>query len=160
MFEDLNLKLAVLSVLMEDGHYAAEAERLADAHGAAVKEGEPIPEVMAFYRAIVLRPALLATVTRLAPDSSDLAYVHAMNEDWGGDGSALDIRSLAGIEHLTSLVAFSPVAMMAEGGVDHGPLLGCQKLVRVDMQFAVPGKASQTVAATLRGRGVVVENEP
>lgn len=158
MFEDFNLKLAVLSVLMEAGHYATEAERLADIYGAAVRDDEAIPEVLQFYRGIELRPALLATVTRLCPDGGDLAYEHCMSV-WDGEDGQFDIRSLEGIHQLTNLIAFTPVSMMAEGGVDYGPLLACQKLARVDMSFALPGKQSESVAATLRGRGVVVENQ-
>lgn len=154
-FEDLNLKIAVLSALMEDGHYAAEAERLAELHGAATAPHLPIPEVMAFYRAIELRPALLSTVTRLCPDTSDSAYEHAMN-DWDGDDDTFDITSLVGIERLTNLVTFAPVSLIAEGGIDYGPLVRCERLVSVDMSFARPGKESETVAARLRGRGVVV----
>ncbi len=154
-FADFHLKLAVLSVLMEEGHYAVEAERLADIYGAAVKDGDVIPEVLAFYRQIELRPALLATVTRLSPDTGDLAYFHATS-DWDGE----DGRSLEGLEHLPNLVAFAPAGLMSPAGVDPTPLLRCEKLVRADLAFARPGPESERVAAALVGRGVVVENRP
>jgi len=155
MFHDLNLKLAVLSVLMEAGHYVDEAEKIAAEHLDTAEDYKPIEAVMDFYRGIVIPPELLATVTSLQPDGGDLAYQHAMSV-WDGEDDTFNITSLKGIEVLENLVEFSPIAMIGEDGIDYTPLLGCKKLQTVDMSFAVEAKSTERVLAALEKRGVDV----
>jgi hypothetical protein len=156
MFKDVNFKLAVISVLMEDGHFVEEAEALKAKHGAAAEEFKPIEEVMAFYRSLEIPEALLATVKDLSPDGGDLAYVHAMTE-WDGEDDTFDITSIEGIERLVNLESFTPLALMAEGGIDYTPLLGCKKLEVADISHAKKGKATDKVVAELEKRGVELE---
>lgn len=157
MFKDKNLKLSVLSALMEEGHYVAEAERLQAAHAAGVADYTPVPEVMAYYASIEIPDAQLASITSLQPDGGDLAYMNAMIV-WDGEDEQFDISSLEGIEHLVNLEVFAPIAMMAEDGVDYRPLLGCKKLKRVDMSFATTTPDQDAVAEELVRRGVEVEH--
>jgi len=156
MFKDFNLKLAVLSELMEGGHYVVEAERLRSDHGEGAEDYRPIPEVITFYRSITIPDELLATVTKLSPDGGDLAYLNAMNV-WDGEDNQFDISSLEGIEKLVNLTEFTPIAMIAEDGIDYTPLLGCPKLKLADMSFASSDAKNEAVEEKLSSRGVEIE---
>ena len=153
---NFKLKLAIISALMDDGHFVAEAKRIKAKHGKKAKDYKPIKEVIAFYRTIELTPKQLASITTLSPDGGDLAYVHAMNV-WDGEDGQFDIESLAGIEALVNLEELTPISMMSENGVDYSAIAGCPKLKKVDMTFAKAGKKSDALAVKLEARGVEVE---
>jgi hypothetical protein len=155
MFKDFNFKLCVLSALMEEGHYVEEAEALHEEHADSAEDYKPIKQVIAFYRSIEIPERLLATITSLSPDGGDLAYDHAMSV-WDGEDDQFDIKSIEGIERLINLEAFTPIAMIAEKGIDYTPILGCKKLKRVDMSFGKAGKKNEAVAKELKRRGVDV----
>ena len=156
MFKDINFKLAVISALMEEGHFEKEAKKLKAAHLSTAEAYVPIKEVMAYYESLTLSEKLLATVTTLSPDGGDLAYVYAMSE-WDGEDDTFEIHSLEGIEQLVNLEEFTPISMMGNG-VDYTPILACKKLKNVDMTYAKDDKANKAVKAALEKRGVEIED--
>ena len=152
-FEDLHFKMSVISALMEEGHFVAEAEKLKARHGASTEDYRAISNVMEYYSQLEIPKNLLESITSLMPDGGDLAYVNAVNV-WDGEDDLFDIRSLGGIEQLVNLERFEPIAMMSQDGVDYRPLLACTKLRKVDVTFA--DDSGEAVAAELKRRGVEV----
>jgi|GEM_PF-4403831 len=135
-FADLNLKLAVVQVLMYErerltpafdvrafvaGHSARRIDVDAEGH-------DPIPEVLAWFAALPVPAHLLAEVDDLFMDGGNEVYLEVAPR-WSGEDGAFDIRSyddLALLPNLASMTVMgadeATLAMLRERGIDAQPL--------------------------------------
>ena len=117
-FADPNLKLAVLSNLLDLGAISLGWEEDLAAHvlGRRVDledEGwELIPEALDYLWRYPLTPALLAQVRALELDGGNAIYPYA-HFFWGGDTEDFDVTTLKGLDYCPNITRVELVSMMA-----------------------------------------------
>ncbi|MDF9716691.1 hypothetical protein INN71_07115 [Nocardioides sp. ChNu-153] len=134
-FADLNLKLAVVQVLMyEKGlltprfvvdDFVDTCEREID----LVTEGhEPIPEVLAHFAALEIPEELLAEVDEIYMDGGNDVYLQVAPQ-WDGESSAFDVRRWDDLDRLPALRSVTvmggdeaTLALLRDRGIDAQPL--------------------------------------
>jgi hypothetical protein len=125
-FKDVNLKLAVMSELIDNGHIdIGDPQDLYDhvlgRHFDLEEEGyEPVAEARAFLARFPLSQDLLDNVTSIEFDGSAEAYRY-INYFWGGETDEFTILSFDGIEALRNLKSIRIISMVDET-VDLAPL--------------------------------------
>lgn len=126
-FKDVNLKLAVLSQLIDVGAidigdpqdlYDHVLGRHFDLEGDGYR---PVPEARAYLARYPLTPELCAKVTDIEFDGGATAYRY-IHYFWDGEDDAFTIRSLDGIEALPNLKSVSIISMLDLDAVDLAPL--------------------------------------
>lgn len=116
-FKDVNLKLAILSRLIDKRLIDLGTPRQLAEHvlGRAVdleEEGyEPIPEVRAYLDRYPLTLELLNQVDGLVLDGGNSAYPYVWFF-WDGEDDSFDVRSLAGIEHCPNIKGLDLMSMI------------------------------------------------
>ena len=118
-FKDGNLKLAVLSELIDKGHIdIGDPQDLYDhvlgRHFDLEQEGyEPVPEARDFLARFPLSQELLDQVTSIEFDGSSTSYVY-INYFWDGESDEFTILSFDGIEALRNLKSIRIISMVDE----------------------------------------------
>lgn len=125
-FKDVNLKLAVLSELIEKGHIdIGEPQDLYDhvlsRHFDLEAEGyQPVPEARNYLARYPLSEELLAKVTSLVTDGGSEIYTY-IEYFWDGETDDYTISSLEGIEALRNLKHVRFISMVRDD-IDLAPL--------------------------------------
>ncbi|WP_290060717.1 DUF6892 domain-containing protein [Amycolatopsis solani] len=111
MFQDFNFKLVVVEKLMYDDEVLAPPFRIADVLPSddpwqyAYDRGlayQVLPEARAYFSALEIAPALLATVDELVMDGGLRVYQECAPV-WDGEDALFDIGSLADLALLPNL---------------------------------------------------------
>ncbi len=116
-FKDVNLKLSVLSELIEKGHLdLGDPQDLYDhllgRHFDLEAEGyEPVAEARDYLARYPLDAALLDKVTSLELDGGSAIYRY-IYYFWDGESGEFDVASLEGIEHLRNLKSVRIIALV------------------------------------------------
>lgn len=126
-FKDVNLKLAVLSELIDAGHidigepqdlYNHVLGRPFDLE----EEGyDPVPQARDYLARYPLPQELLDKVTSLEIDGGSKIYRY-VNYFWDGESGEFDITSIAGCEALRNLKSLRIISMLEPDKVDLSPL--------------------------------------
>ena len=125
-FKDINLKLAVLSELIDNGHIdIGEPQDLYDhvlgRHFDLEAEGyEPVAEARDFLARFPLSQDILDKVTSIEFDGSSTSYRY-INYFWDGEDDEFTIQSLDGIEALRNLKSIRIISMVGDK-IDLAPL--------------------------------------
>lgn len=147
---NLNLKLLVLDVLLENGHFKDEIAALDEKYWREDDYSyQPIPEILEFCKNIELTEAQLASVTALCPDGGNEIY-HTLMANWDGEDDTFDVTSFEGIELLPNLETLSIISMVTAKDIE--PLLKCPSLKLI--QYYSFDKAQ---VAALNAKGIEVK---
>jgi hypothetical protein len=118
-FKDVNLKLAVMSELIDNGHIdIGDPQDLYDhvlgRHFDLEAEGyEPVAEARDFLARFPLSQELLDSVTSIEFDGSSTSYSY-INYFWDGESDEFTVTSFEGIEALRNLKTIRVISMVDE----------------------------------------------
>ncbi len=156
-FDDIHLKLGIISCLTDFGYYIDEAEKLKHRKSYSREYQElsyssMLPEVFAYYRDLDIPQEFLDKILVFSPGAG---CYNLLVKEWDGEGDEFEIVNLNGIQYLRNMIEFDG-QMLSETMADISKLLECPNLKRVYNIHFADNKEIAEVLCQLKTKGVEV----
>jgi len=156
LLKDINLKFAIIATLNKEGYYIEEAEKLKKTKSYSREYREApfhsvIKEVYEYYLNLEIEENILNLITTFNPRGTENCY-NLILKEWDGEDDTFDIKSLEGIELLTSMSTFGPYILRES--VDISALLKCSALKYIKQDSIPVNDHTKEVVELLVTKGV------